>query len=110
MNHARPWLCAAFVACACSCSEQGPILQGWVPFARFRTDSAQRHSMIEGDILPDFGCFADDDTHPAEAHINAIADAGITLGCSATDFCPWSKVTRAQMASFLARAFLGAES
>jgi SpoIID/LytB domain protein len=38
--------------------------------------------------------------------INAIADAGITLGCNkaGTRFCPEQAVTRAQMASFLARA------
>ena len=68
------------------------------------------HRSLPGITVSGTDYFADDDTHPAEAHINAIADAEITLGCSPTDFCPWSKVTRAQMASFLARAFLGAES
>ena len=40
------------------------------------------------------------------ANVNAVADAGITLGCNAdgTLFCPDDDVTRAQMASFLARA------
>ena len=38
--------------------------------------------------------------------INAIADAGISLGCNAdaTLYCPADLVTREQMASFLARA------
>ncbi len=43
-------------------------------------------------------------------NINAIAAAGITLGCNAdgTLFCPEAEVIRAQMASFLARG-LGLE-
>src|SRR5690606_35173212 len=39
--------------------------------------------------------------------INAVAAAGITLGCNPpdnTDFCPEASVTREQMASFLVRA------
>jgi hypothetical protein len=36
--------------------------------------------------------------------INAIVQAGITQGCSATSYCPDQPVTRAQMASFLQRA------
>lgn len=41
--------------------------------------------------------------------IGALAHAGITIGCNPPDntrFCPQDVVTRAQMASFLARAFL----
>ena len=51
------------------------------------------------------GTFTDiaGNTH-AEA-IQAIADADITKGCTATTYCPADLVTRAQMASFLARAF-----
>ena len=36
--------------------------------------------------------------------INALADAGITRGCSADRFCPTARVTRAQLASFVVRA------
>ncbi len=47
------------------------------------------------------------DLNPGSGHnanINAIADAGITLGCSdTTHYCPNDFVTREQMASFLAR-------
>ena len=39
------------------------------------------------------------------ADIAAIATAGITTGCGGTNYCPFNPVTRAQMASFLARAF-----
>jgi hypothetical protein len=36
--------------------------------------------------------------------VNALAEAGITRGCTASDFCPHEPVTRAQMATFLQRA------
>lgn len=51
--------------------------------------------------------FTDDDSSIFEADINAIAAAGITTGCDAADseFCPSEEVTRAQMATFLVRAF-----
>ena len=51
--------------------------------------------------------FTDDDASVHEGAINAIADAGVTLGCnppSNDQFCPNDPVTRAQMASFLSRA------
>ena len=51
--------------------------------------------------------FVDDDGHRFEAEIAVLAAAGITKGCNppANDrFCPDDVVTRAQMASFLARA------
>ena len=53
------------------------------------------------------GQFVDDDGNVHEANIDAIAAAGITFGCNTdgTQYCPAELVTRAQMASFLARAF-----
>lgn len=36
--------------------------------------------------------------------IEALADTGITAGCTLTEFCPETPVTRRQMAAFLARA------
>ena len=51
--------------------------------------------------------FADDNGSIFETNINALAQAGITVGCNppANDrFCPDEPVTRAQMATFLARA------
>lgn len=51
--------------------------------------------------------FGDDDASIHEDSINAVAAAGITLGCNPpanTDFCPETPVTRGQMASFLVRA------
>ena len=38
-------------------------------------------------------------------HVERLAERNITLGCSATRFCPDDTVTRKQMASFLVRAF-----
>jgi CSLREA domain-containing protein len=48
--------------------------------------------------------FTDDETSTHEGNINRLAAAGITTGCSPTTFCPKAEVTRAQMASFIARA------
>jgi hypothetical protein len=48
--------------------------------------------------------FSDDDGTTHEDNINRLAQAGITTGCGGNKFCPDEPVTRAQMASFLARA------
>jgi hypothetical protein len=49
--------------------------------------------------------YFDDDTGLShEANINRIAEAGVTVGCGGGRYCPTGLVTRAQMASFLARA------
>lgn len=51
--------------------------------------------------------FTDDTGSVHEANINAIAAVGITVGCNPPDndrFCPTAPVTRAQMATFVARA------
>lgn len=52
--------------------------------------------------------FTDDDNSVFEADINAIAEVGITAGCNPPTndrYCPINNVTRAQMATFLVRAF-----
>ena len=59
------------------------------------------------ELAPIPGDRFDDVSGVHEANINAIAEAGITLGCD-TDgvlYCPDDPITRAQMGSFLARAF-----
>lgn len=48
--------------------------------------------------------FGDDRDSQFEDDINALAAAGITLGCGDGRFCPDDEITRAQMASFLVRA------
>lgn len=62
----------------------------------------------DGHLLPYRGTF--DDVDPSDWYagvVEHLADHAITRGCSAdgTRFCPESPVTRAQMASFLVRAF-----
>ena len=47
--------------------------------------------------------FTDDETSIHEVDINRVAEAGIATGCGGTNYCPKAVVTRAQMASFLAR-------
>ena len=52
--------------------------------------------------------FADDDDSVFEAEIEALAAAGITQGCNPPindEFCPDRRLTRAEMATFLVRAF-----
>jgi hypothetical protein len=48
--------------------------------------------------------FRDDSHSLHESDINRVADARITGGCGSDRYCPSHGVTRAQMASFLARA------
>ncbi len=49
--------------------------------------------------------FVDDNGSPHEDAINAMAAAGITLGChTPSSYCPDQSLTRAQMASFFVRA------
>ncbi len=51
--------------------------------------------------------FVDDDGNQFEAAINAMAFNAITLGCNPpdnTEYCPTRPLSRAEMASFFARA------
>lgn len=51
--------------------------------------------------------FSDDDGSPHEFNIWSLAERGVTRGCDVADaarYCPGATVTRAQMATFLARA------
>jgi hypothetical protein len=66
------------------------------------------------DLMPDDveNAFTDDNSSVHEADINLIAAANITKGCNPpgnTHYCPRNQVTRAEMATFLARA-LGLEA
>lgn len=49
--------------------------------------------------------FTDDETSSFEDSINRLAAAAITSGCTPTTFCPTRAVTRAEMATFLDRAY-----
>ena len=70
------------------------------------TLDTSKGSLAEQDILEVVAGidFIDDDTNPFESEIIWLSARGITLGCDANLFCPQDRVTRAQMASFLARA------
>ena len=48
--------------------------------------------------------FSDDSGSPYETSANQVKEAGITIGCTATAYCPNAPTTRGQMASFLVRA------
>src|SRR5262249_34198126 len=49
-------------------------------------------------------------THALFKYIQKMKELGITTGCTTTNFCPDSPVTRGQMAVFLVRAALGISS
>jgi hypothetical protein len=55
-------------------------------------------------LPPGPDAFSDDGGSIFQGDINALAAAGVTKGCTDSDFCPDGLVTRAQMASFLVRA------
>lgn len=48
--------------------------------------------------------FSDDNSSIHEDDINALAAAGVTMGCGGGRYCPRSSVRRDEMASFIARA------
>ena len=63
------------------------------------------HRALHLDPGPD--AFTDDDDSPFEAHIDALAHAGITKGCNPPDnthFCPHRPVSRGEVAALLHRA------
>jgi hypothetical protein len=57
-------------------------------------------------VAPAVASFADVPTGAQFfAEVEALANTGITAGCTASNFCPENPVTRRQMAAFFARAF-----
>ena len=61
-------------------------------------------SLASGQSLPPGGSFVDDDFNTHEGFIEAIAAQDFTAGCDLIRYCPTRPVSRAQVASFLARA------
>lgn len=49
--------------------------------------------------------FTDIADNQYRGQINAVAIAGLTVGCTATEFCPTGVVTNEQLATFIQRAF-----
>ena len=64
------------------------------------------HLMADALDLPptsnDF--YDDDDGSQYEGDINRLAEQGLTIGCGDTSFCPDALASRAELASFVARA------
>jgi S-layer family protein len=48
--------------------------------------------------------YTDDAASPYQDDINRLAEAGVTIGCTETEFCPDAFATRAELASFVVRA------
>ena len=55
-----------------------------------------------GGTAPD--AFTDDESSIHEPNINLVAKAGIATGCAPGKYCPTCRISREEMASFLARA------
>ncbi|MBW3621134.1 MAG: S-layer homology domain-containing protein [Actinobacteria bacterium] len=62
-------------------------------------------SRIRGLVAQGSSAFVDTYGSVHEASIERIAAAGVTAGCGGGRYCPGDRVTRAQMATFLTRAF-----
>ncbi len=78
---------------------------GWYPL-EFTAETLDGQTPRQGStaVLVFRPPFVDDDGSIHEFSIEDIAEAGITVGCGGTRFCPNQAVTRGQMASFLTRA------
>ncbi len=90
-----------------------PRFFGVVRFVGVAVAAATLLLLLAGDAaadepgLPPGGSFIDDDESTQEGYIEALAAVGVTRGCNPPlndRFCPGEFVTRAQLASFLARA------
>ena len=78
----------------------------YCPAASVRRDEMASFLARALDLTPvGAGPFVDIGGNIHAGAINAIAAAGITLGCAADRYCPSDPVRRDQMASFVARAF-----
>jgi hypothetical protein len=78
----------------------------YCPAAPVRRDEMASFLARALDLSPlSSGPFTDIAGNPHLGAINAIAAAGITLGCASDRYCPAAEVRRDEMASFLARAF-----
>ena len=90
-------LAAAGITKGCTATKfcpQEPVTRGQM--AAFLNRALDLPPAAVSPFTDSAGTFLDD--------INRLAAAGITKGCTATKFCPQEPVTRAQMATFLARA------
>ena len=91
-------LAAAGITIGC---EDGTMFCPNVPLTRDQMASfLARAYGLSGGTTP----FTDIAGNTHEDNIAAIYEAGITQGCTATEYCPRDPVVRGQMASFLARS------
>ncbi|MFP3913438.1 MAG: DUF4397 domain-containing protein [Actinomycetota bacterium] len=76
------------------------------PVTRGEMAAFLNRALVQG-TASDADPFTDDDGSVFEGDIEAIATAGITVGCNPPDndrYCPEREVTRGEMATFLARS------
>jgi glucose/arabinose dehydrogenase len=98
INHIT-WLAGEGITAGCSATRYCP--DGLVSRGQMAT------FLVRALGLPGTGTdyFSDDEGSVHENNINALRAAGITAGCGGSRYCPDGLVTRAQMATFLVRAY-----
>ena len=83
----------------------GSITAGAVAITPVPVFAATAEAATESVTSPPDYWFSDDDGNVHEGAIEAIAAAGIALGCREDLYCPAEEVTRGQFASMMVRAF-----
>ena len=73
-----------------------------VTAVEFRAALSLRSTTFEITTTPSFSDVQTD--HPFAGEILGLHELGVTVGCTAMNFCPDQDVTRAEMAAFLVRA------
>lgn len=73
------------------------------PWPMHRKNPLRNGAEYSSPVLPDTGFYDVPDSSIYAEAVTWASDAGITGGCTATNFCPTRNVTRAQAAAFLWR-------
>ena len=103
---AMVWMFEAGITDGCYVYPAAPDLGGYCPYLQVLRDQVAAFIVRALDLAPTtVDAFTDDELTRLEWHINALAAAGIAEGCGDGLFCPRNPLTRAEMASFMVRAF-----
>jgi len=84
------------------CNSDGTLFCPGDPVTRAQMATFMSRSFVTPNTSLDY--FNDDEGSVHQTAINSVASAGITQGCGTYVYCPYSSLSRAQMATFLTRA------
>ena len=103
---AMVWMYEAGITDGCYTYPHEPELGGFCPYLQVLRDQVAAFLVRALDLpATTVDAFTDDELTRLEWHINALAAAGIAEGCGEGLFCPRHPLSRAEMASFMVRAF-----